>query len=38
MHRLEDSKTIRDWDEQYGLLSKLETQAGKLPRCSKDAA
>ncbi|UGS38871.1 AI-2E family transporter [Capillimicrobium parvum] len=38
VHRLEDSRTIRDWDEQYGLLSKLEAQAGKLPSLLKDAA
>ncbi|MEZ5120393.1 MAG: AI-2E family transporter [Solirubrobacterales bacterium] len=38
VHRLEDSQTIRDWDAQYGLLDKLETQAGKLPSILKDAA
>jgi predicted PurR-regulated permease PerM len=38
VHQLEDSKTIRHWDEQYGLLSKLESQAGKLPSLLKDAA
>jgi predicted PurR-regulated permease PerM len=36
--RLEESRTIRDWDAQYGLLDKLESQAGKLPSLLKDAA
>jgi predicted PurR-regulated permease PerM len=38
VHRLENSETIRNWDAQYGLLDKLESQAGKLPSILRDAA
>jgi predicted PurR-regulated permease PerM len=38
VHRLEDSQTIRHWDRRYGLVSKLEAQAGHLPTLLSGAA
>ncbi len=35
---VEDNATLARWDEQYGLLSKLESQAGKLPSLLSAAA
>jgi predicted PurR-regulated permease PerM len=38
VHRLEGSATIRDWDEKYGIVTKLEGQAQKLPSLLSGAA
>lgn len=35
---LEGSSTIREWDQHYGIVSKLESEAGKLPTLLSDAA
>jgi predicted PurR-regulated permease PerM len=31
VHDLQDNETVRHWDEEYGLVAKLESQAGRLP-------
>lgn len=31
VRRLDESPTLRHWDEQYGLVAKLQQQAGRLP-------
>jgi predicted PurR-regulated permease PerM len=38
VHQAEDNATLAKWDKQYGLLDKLEGQAGKLPSLLSDAA
>jgi predicted PurR-regulated permease PerM len=38
VRQLEDSPTVRSWDEHYGLVAKLEAQAGRLPSLLTGAA
>jgi predicted PurR-regulated permease PerM len=38
VHDAEDNATLAKWDQQYGVLQKLEGQAGKLPSLLSDAA
>lgn len=38
VRELQDSETVRRWDEEYGLVGKLESQAGRLPDLLSTAA
>jgi predicted PurR-regulated permease PerM len=38
VRELQDSDTVRQWDEQYGIVSKLESQADRLPSLLTGAA
>jgi predicted PurR-regulated permease PerM len=38
VHQVQDNATLAKWDKEYGLLNKLEGQAGKLPSLLSGAA